>query len=843
MKRRVGDVLTGLVREAREERSAERARHMTGLGLPLLPTDQRTLRIDVSEYRVLGRVSALASQLCDEILDQANFGIGDVMVQRRLVASETPEIVALGVSSVCFYARLAVVDALVGQWSAFRDQLTSVLVAIQSPRWGGVVFPGAFAPASDAHGSPSALLFPFHHLGEENRFFLVEHEPASRFLRITLESAAEMRLQLKRIRHRVVPAEVARTASGDLLSSAETVLVGVHRASADHRLGSAEDEAQQPSLFHHLRARGFPELATLALHWTPVTGNLVLTGERREWIDFLARVLFVLVDEAVGAALREGWTVEAVAGGFRAFLDSSQRGRCLNLSLGERRDQPRLEDFLVRMPRVKAVADRHRGLLEGIRVVLIHHITGEVLATMQALLELGAAFLDVHFVQYAAAVPRGYLDALLGVAEERCRTRALQRLDAPGSIGGRYRLSTAFSSLAELAELDAVLAQGHRDFLDAMRVSTLQMFFSAACQARRLGQHVLLVEDGGYVGPVLNRGCLEGWTVGATLDRIGLGPLFPAIERDVPLSSWLTAIMPGSVEHTRNGFDALAEVEQAHGRLHLPACSIAISDLKRGDEAWQVSQTILNAVEGVLFAEGFELSARHPLVLGCAGAIGSKLMRDLTARLSRPQICGVDIALGEVAAETAGWHRARTLGELSREHFLEVDLIIGVVGRSVLDAELLEDLVINGRAPRIFVASGSTKTVEYTDLIAWLDRLLHSPAPEIGGRRVGIEVSPVATAHSRMVVASRVHLEIQGGRGKTLYLLAGLMPVNFLHFGVPTETMDRVLEQLLRVSSGLIERWRAGEPLPPRLLAVDRDVDAEARALSAVSPPSLVPKH
>jgi hypothetical protein len=112
--------------------------------------------------------------------------------------------------------------------------------------------------------------------------------------------------------------------------------------------------------------------------------------------------------------------------------------------------------------------------------------------------------------------------------------------------------------------------------------------------------------------------------------------------------------------------------------------------------------------------------------------------------------------------------------------------------------------------------------------------LLANPDPRIGGAPVRIEVTPVKAPQTAFVVASRVRLVFEGRPARDLYLLAGLMPVNFLYYGVPTETMDVVLTQLVQVTTGLVDAWRAGRPLPPRLLAVDRDIDADANVLATV---------
>jgi hypothetical protein len=60
---------------------------------------------------------------------------------------------------------------------------------------------------------------------------------------------------------------------------------------------------------------------------------------------------------------------------------------------------------------------------------------------------------------------------------------------------------------------------------------------------------------------------------------------------------------------------------------------------------------------------------------------------------------------------------------------------------------------------------------------------------------------------------------------KHFYLLSDLTPVNFLFYGVPTETMDMIIRQLTTVSLGLIHQFQTGELPEPGLYAIDSEID------------------
>ena len=107
----------------------------------------------------------------------------------------------------------------------------------------------------------------------------------------------------------------------------------------------------------------------------------------------------------------------------------------------------------------------------------------------------------------------------------------------------------------------------------------------------------------------------------------GLAGEVPVSERNMKLGDWLKPFFAGSVEHTRNGYDYLEEVEKQFGKLAFPAATIAISNLKRGEEAMGTSTSIVHAVESILHGLGKMLCYRNVVVLGSCGAIGSNLMR------------------------------------------------------------------------------------------------------------------------------------------------------------------------------------------------------------------------
>jgi len=285
------------------------------------------------------------------------------------------------------------------------------------------------------------------------------------------------------------------------------------------------------------------------------------------------------------------------------------------------------------------------------------------------------------------------------------------------------------------------------------------------------------------------------------------------------------------VEHTRNGYDANRDVEKRFGRMQFPVCSIAISDLKRGPEAHECTVSILNAIENVMHRIGLLLSRRRALVLGSRGAIGGYILAELTHRLGSEKAVGIDIAV--TPGETGAPLEVRTLENLDDSLLCDFNIFIGIIGKSIMKRQLLENLVVHSRQNQLFFASGSTKTTEFIDLENWLVDLQKSGHPTIAGHDIRIEQLPLRDLQTRVVQGQiiKLHFLEESITDKTLYLLGNLTPINFLYYGIPREIIDEVLSQLLRVSVGLTKHELNERPLPRKLLAVDHEIDSDANLM------------
>jgi hypothetical protein len=150
---------------------------------------------------------------------------------------------------------------------------------------------------------------------------------------------------------------------------------------------------------------------------------------------------------------------------------------------------------------------------------------------------------------------------------------------------------------------------------------------------------------------------------------------------------------------------------------------------------------------------------------------------------------------------------------------------VALIGVSICTPDWIERPILSTNRRDIFFASGSTKTVEFTHLTEWLSACMRDPRPTLGGQPLGIAFSEI---YIPRVHQGRNVLLTAGEKRVRLHLLADLMPVHFLYCCVPSETMNHVMNELLKISAELVRRDKAGSPLPARLLALDHEISLDA---------------
>lgn len=795
----------------------------TSLG-PQLALEDGVWQLVVDDLPVLHGLSVLSRALAEMVTAQMRSDRADITIERRLRPRENPELIdRFGIEAVKLAAEHAAIEAVAMQPDLFETRLRAMLGSLQRQRYRDALLP-------ERREDSRALVAEFGDADARCRIVLeyvpVRRDVARGALRFTVEGATGRRLALESLPHEWIGDIEERKFIAGSTRISQTWTEALRREAERGRRSFFEQRDPHSHLFRQLDQAGLTALHRVSLQWDDGALPTLLESAPGDISEMLKRVLLALEDRSVRRLLAEREVLQIDTGTLPVFLDLTQLGRVLAISLGRRRERADCDAFLQRMPSLQAIVAGDGGSLplRDVPVFLVHHMTAEVVGLIAALRALGCRDLCCLFITYAGEPPASYLDAILDLPADEFRALALVNVPVRGRVGGHYRLSQHYSQLDEFDAITAAMAGREERYLDAMRAAAVVPFLAQLARAEAAGQRCLLVEDGGYLAPVLHDGMLRG--VGVRDVALELGHRSDDAR---PLADVLRARLVGTVEHTRNGFDRLVEVEQRHGRLGLPAFSIAISHLKRVVEAREVAASVLGAVEAVLNADGRALARRSCLVLGSRGAIGSELVRALLQRLDARAVLGIDLRADE-GPTLPGCVEARTLAGLSPEAWLGVDLVLGVTGASVLTGPDVERWLLEGPGATLTLASGSTKKVEFSDLMAWFDGLLRSERPCLGDQPVEVAIEELIDPRTARVYGHRWRFRFVDGRApKAVLALGGLMPINFLFYGVANEFIDDVLAQLLSTSMGLLRRGLAGE-LQPRLCAVDREIDAEGRA-------------
>jgi hypothetical protein len=789
--------------------------------------------LDLETLPLYRGLSVLSRALADMVIAQARERRVDIDVERSVRPRENPELVAdLGVRQVKVAAEHATVAGIARDPVLFEKQLRTLFGTLQRAAYRETLLPAE--PGRESR----ALVFQFDRAdgrpGEGLRFVLEQihagADPSERHLRVTVEDPAGRRLDLRSLPHvRVEGIDRRRFIAGST-RIAQTWRERLARATAAGRRTIVDERAPHSHVFQQLDGAGLVRIVRIEVAWSERFVSEILGSEPGVVERLLKKVLLALEDVTVHELLAGGDTLRLDLGDASVYLDTTQLGRVLHIGIDQPCERRVADDFLTVMPSLSgvvevALADGDTRPLHDTSIFLIHHLTADIVGLIAALRRLGCRDLRVLFVDYAGEAPTDYLAPLLDLPSGEFSATALVRVPDEGNVEGRYVLSTRFSERADRAALEAALTRGRPRFYEAMRrVAKLEMW--TLCQsARERGRRWLVIEDGGYLAPALNQACLEAQTVQSFLKDES-----PQCDDLRLLADRLGPGLIGSVEHTRNGHDRLARVQEAHGRLAYPAFSIAVSHRKRVDEASEVAVSVLAALESVMHACGRTLTRRRCLVLGSRGAIGRHLVRALSHRLAGGQaaLSGVDLAACDTPdAGTGAIVECSHLRELPRATWLDRDLVIGVTGVSVLEGTDLESWILEGTQPELWLASGSTKTEEFEGLSAWVDHLLAQSEPHLGGAPLRILDAEVRDPLSGRLFGHRYAFELDRGdalRRRSVVFVANSMPINFLFYGVPTEPIDEVLAQLLTTSLGLVSRAQ-GAPPDTRLHAVDVDID------------------
>lgn len=306
-------------------------------------------------------------------------------------------------------------------------------------------------------------------------------------------------------------------------------------------------------------------------------------------------------------------------------------------------------------------------------------------------------------------------------------------------------------------------------FAEAMRAAVAAAIAETAGTAARNGQRWMIVEDGGYA--------------------------FPALHDDPHLAIYLENCV-GAVEHTTRGrwnyefveTDAIPHIAR---NLKRPAVTISGSQLKTKHEAGFVAQALLDECHWLLRRDHQFLRHRTVAVVGY-GRVGKALARAVSH--VDATVLVVDPAVGEIGF---GMRSVSLVEAIAAGAFL----IFGATGTSSLTREALIAFLFESPSEMLYLASASSKALEYAEAIRLLEQA--AAEPELS---VFTADDPIEVEVERDEIGIRYKFKLAGGRSKQVVLLGNGYPVIFFPpdtHGAPNRAMDPVMTQLFLAAAGL----------------------------------------
>ena len=826
---------------------------ITSLGSFLNEIQSGIFRIDMTQFLLLSGYNIIVKNIVDKIEEQYKKKQPEIMVHYKISPDISPELLNLGISNITFYAKSGVFKGINFIKNELPLQLENVIFSIQNPRWRKILFEARSSNLSNSTFQNTSLIFPFYLFSKEvniSNLFIAEYDAESKTLCLTTDDSEEGRLNYEHIPHRVVNDLNKRIRIKSISEIVDWLYAGIKSEAAKNNYEFTENTKRNPQFFKIFNLSGFKLITDISISWQDEYRELILNQSKKYILFDIIKILLVIGENAVFELLVDGQMIEMKSSKQSVYLDISRNGGCLNISFGEQRNRPSIDYHFDRMTKLKKFSLENQDAFKNTKIFFIHHSTSEVLGTIKAIEEMGCSTLHTFFIKYAGVIPGKYLEIILAMDKEKFQFHGLDHVKTTNNVEGYYSLSGDYSEIQNYSYLNVQLNEKRLDFLHASRLASGNMFMREAIQCRASGQKLLLIEDGGYLTPLINTFCKEQKTLAEVLEYFAfpissnddendnnwisyyheISELLKNVteedELDMPLEQWLSKIYLGSVEHTRNGYDNDMDVQKKFGELAFPTVSIAVSNLKRGLEAGETSVSVIHSIGSILQGLGLVISNRKAIVIGGSGAIGSKSVLQLSNKLGRENVFCLDIAINENKKMK---FQARSFSEITSEILYESDLFLGYAGKSVITEDIFQDLILNSNKQKLYFASGSTKTVEYSDVFKYLNKLINAKNQFIGDRKISLEVDLIRDPLSDYLQGTKIKITFEDNQEfREIFLLADGTPVNFLYFGIPTEIMDLVFLQLLRLSAGFVGKIK---DLPNKVLGIDHEIDEDANLL------------
>ena len=817
-KKSLRNLLNELIDENEKSEKIPSLQKIISFGIPVQQTDEHTFTVSLNNVIDFQGIESLMTTLLDQLRESCFFGQSDVAVSINIEKESCPQLYNFGIQKLFFYGAFENFENLPIIYSNISLHLKYIFNALQSP----AVYTDFFSKTNTSE--TKALLFPFNREVKNDTtglHYLVENVAGSHFLRITAEELEHSRLNLRRISHRAISNIDLKQQLQSIRPDTWSVFSSMLTLCRNNRFSFKDTGLQLPQLIDHLKENGYCKLKELTINWNRTVSNNILIEGGTVWKDIVLRILMIVTDQTTISLLNGGNTLKVEYKGIFAYITLTQRGRNLQIGLDEKVKISPLDDYLVKMGELNQQTKTNLLPLNKTHVIFIHHFTNETLAVLGAFDYLEVYKTDTLWVKYSGGIPSKFMDTIMDLPSSVFNFYGLQPIDK-NQVQCGFCLSEAYSPIENYTSLNTHMKENSIPFFQSMQIMGMHIFLNAIIEANN--NKVVVAEDGGYIAPLINRLALENYTVEDVFTKYNFTN--KTLNGDVlktRFADWISDKYAGSVEHTRNGYDALLEVEKTFDKLAFTACSLAVSDFKVNNESIEVAYSCINAIENILNGQGFVLNNRRCLVLGSLGAIGKQTMKMLSARIGTANICGIDIATQ--TGKKYNWLQLEKTEQLDTTTMYSCDLIFGVIGKSILDEAFFDDLLLNTQCQNIFLASGSTKQFEFSHFMQWAEQLQSGKREIIQGHKISCSAQAIEDPQTSAALGTILSVKIEMQQSKkqvNFYLLSNLMPVNFQYYGVPRETMDRVMTEFV----SLVNVVSRGDELslPPKLLALDHAI-------------------
>jgi hypothetical protein len=517
--------------------------------------------------------------------------------------------------------------------------------------------------------------------------------------------------------------------------------------------------------------------------------------------------------------------------------------------------------------------------------VTVHHLDDKTYGGLCVLREWGATEMFNIFVGYNPLQSKIWKDMVDDILDEdglfnACILETIPSCEnAPTWSEGIYRIAEDFIKFPESLKLpsddfnkifDGTDKNKNKtgkplNFLNAQRSLCAYNFLRAIAKGRKEKKKVFIWEDGGYLNPIIDQSIEDNLTI-AQFRSLYMLPDDKATDQQLPelLSDALKDVFVGTVELTRNGYDMSATIS-AKRPMHTRLFSIAVSYEKVMLEGDSITLACLDALSQVLYSTGSSLRNRNVLVMGARGNLGRLSVGHLANILenSEKQLWGCDLKLNwpkpmpETIPEWAEWSacdkplsnvagEVATYDDLPKSVRYDLDVIFGWTGgprtinnngqevnyQTVSGKDVADWLVYGTKKSHLYLVSGSTKTIEFSDVLCWLEQLLTAPEDDRKINGVKLEDLIVEAIPDQLSIAAVKQMwpdnnpptTIKRNFGtqftfkfkqngvsvsKTLYLVNNTMPINFMYYGTPTEIMDMTYSQVTSCAAALFRNQDA----------------------------------